>query len=162
MTEPKGPIARLPEPNHLGIVVKDLGQAARYYESHFGWGPFRGAEMDMKRFAYHYRGRPSTARVRVAAGYCGPMPVELFQPLEGESIYGEFLQQKGEGLHHLGFVVEDFDQTLKALVHEGLEQIAHGGSPRGSFAYLDTGKVGGVVFEILSYSPFGGQAGAAG
>lgn len=149
------PRVKLPAPSHLGIVVGDLDRAVRYYESRFGWGPFGATEMDMKAFDYHFRGRPSAARVRVAAGYCGAMPVELFQPVEGESIYAEFFREKGEGLHHLGFVVEDYEGALAALAGDGMETIAHGRSSRGSFAYLDTGRVGGVVFEILSYSPFG-------
>ena len=153
---------RLPAPSHLGIVVADLERAVRYYESFFGWGPFRAAEMDMKAYEYHFRGRPSDARVRVASGYSGLMPVELFQAVEGESIYAEFFKKRGEGLHHLGFVVEDFAGTLATLAAEGMEQIAHGKSPRGSFAYLETDRVGGVVFEILSYSPFGGQRERAG
>jgi len=157
MMQREGLKVKLPAPSHLGIVVKDLEQALRYYESQFGWGPFRSAEMDMKSYDYHFRGRPSTARVKVAAGYCGSMPIELFQAVEGDSIYAEFFRDKGEGLHHLGFVVEDFDGTLAALIKEGLEPIAHGKSPQGSFAYLNTDKVGGVVFEILSYSPFGRQ-----
>jgi hypothetical protein len=44
---------------------------------------------------------------------------------------------------------------MATLKEEGLEPVFHGKLPHGSFAYLDTDRVGGVVFELLSNSPFG-------
>ena len=90
--------ARLPAPSHMGIVVKDLDEAIRYYDTLFGWGPFQVREMDLKRFpGFVFRGQPGTGRFKVAIGRSGPMVIELFQPLEGESPYAEFARAKGAG-----------------------------------------------------------------
>ena len=155
MTERQEPRVKLPAPSHMGNVVKDLDQAIHYYDTFFGWGPFQVREVDMKRFPNFFRGKPGTGRFKVAIGRCGSMVIELFQAMEGETPYAEFSGAKGEGIHHLGFQLEDFDIALAALTEGGMESIFHGKSPQGSFAYLNTDKVGGVVFELLSYSPFG-------
>ncbi len=154
MTEVREPRVRLPAPSHMGIVVKDLEQAVPYYESLFGWGPFRARTMDLKRFpGFFFRGQPAACRFRVAIGQSGSMVVELFQPLEGESPYAEFARARGEGLHHLGFHIDDVDGAVAALAQEGIVPVFHGKSPQGSFAYLDTDRIGGLVVELLNFSP---------
>jgi len=71
--------------------------------------------------------------------------------VEGKNIYTEFLDSKGEGLHHLGFLVDDLDAMLAELAKEGIEPVFHKGYPgRGvAFAYLNSDKVGGVMFELI-------------
>ncbi len=140
----------------MGIVVKDLDKAIPYYDTLFGWGPFQVREMDLKRFpGFIFRGKPGTGRFKVGMGRSGSMIIELFQPLEGESPYAEFARTKGEGLHHLGFQVDDFDGAVAGLADEGMTPAFHGKTPQGSFAYFDTDKIGGVVFELLNFSPVG-------
>ena len=149
------PRVKLPLPNHLGIVVKDMNQAIEYYSSIFGWGPFQVQEVDMKMFKLTFRGQPGSGRFKVAVGRSGSMVIELFQVLEGETPYTEFSEQKGEGVHHLGFQVDDLDRALADLAKEGIQPIFHGRFGQGAFAYLNSDKVGGVMFELLNFSPFG-------
>jgi methylmalonyl-CoA/ethylmalonyl-CoA epimerase len=154
MAERQEPRVKLPSPFHLGIVVKDLDQAIGYYDSLFGWGPFKVQEIDMKKFPFTFRGKPGSGRFKVAAGQSGSMLIELFQVIEGETPYTEFSKEKGEGVHHIGFRIEDFDRALAVLAKEGVEPIFHGELPQGAFAYFDTDKVGGVVFELINFPPF--------
>lgn len=154
MTETEKPRVKLPAPSHMGIVVKDLDEAIRYYDTLFGWGPFRVRTMDVKRFpGFFFRGQPAACRFKVALGHSGPRVIELFQPLEGESPYAEFARAKGEGLHHLGFQIDDVDGAVAALSREGITPMFHGKSPQGSFAYFDTDRIGGIVVELLDFSP---------
>jgi methylmalonyl-CoA/ethylmalonyl-CoA epimerase len=155
MAKQKESRVKLPAPNHLGIVVKDMDQAMEYYSSTFGWGPFEVQEVDMKMFPFTFRGQPGSGRFKVAIARLGSMVVELFQVLEGDTPYSDFHQQKGEGVHHLGFQVDDFDAALATLTQEGIEPIFHGRFGDGAFAYFNTDKIGGVVFELLNFSPFG-------
>ena len=39
----------------------------------------------------------------------GPVLYELMESVEGPSILEEFLDERGEGLHHLGYLVPDID-----------------------------------------------------
>jgi len=49
-----------------------------------------------------YRGKTGRFKMRVALANAGPVQIELMQPLYDETIYDEFAQRKGYGLHHLG------------------------------------------------------------
>ena len=67
----------------------------------------------------------------------------------GENIYREFLEAKGEGLHHVGFSVTDLDDRLAELKKQGVGVLFSGKTERASFAYLEPGKTGGVIFELI-------------
>lgn len=85
--------------------------------------------------------------IRVAQ--VGQVELELIQPLEGESIYKEFLEKKGEGLHHLSFFVHDIDEEEARLTKQGFKALASGRRPGGGFTYFETDRVGGVVMELI-------------
>ena len=137
----------LPPLHHVGIVVKGIEKASEYYMSTFGIGPFPIREAHME--GVLLRGRPVSPRIKVGSAQSGDVQIELIQPVEGESVYAEFLSTHGEGLHHLGFIVSDFDAEMAKLTALGIKPIFTRKSARNSFAYLDTDKVGGVIFEIL-------------
>lgn len=147
------PLVTLPAPSHMGIVVKSVDDAVLYYQK-FGWGPFQARILDTGKYpGFMFRGQPAKTRFKVAIGHSGTMLVELFQPLEGESPYAEFARAKGEGLHHLGFLVPDFEAAWAALTAGGFEPVFHGKNPGRSFAYFATDKAGGVMFEVLDFAP---------
>jgi 4-hydroxyphenylpyruvate dioxygenase-like putative hemolysin len=63
-------------------------------------------------------------------------------------VHLEFLRQHGEGIHHLGFRVEDFEAKLQQAKAMGFEVLQTG--PFGRFyAYLDTRRQGGIIFELI-------------
>jgi len=57
--------------------------------------------------------------MRVAFAKIGDVEWELIQPLDDKSIYAEFLEKHGEGLHHVAFDVENFHETLTFCRAEG-------------------------------------------
>jgi methylmalonyl-CoA epimerase len=130
-------------------VVKDIDRAIQYYTSTFGMGPFSVLDVDME--GVLLRGKPTSAKIKVAFADSGPLQVELIQPVEGKSIYTEFLDSKGEGLHHLAFQVDDLDTMLTGLAKEGIEPIWQQRLPQFgiAFAYLNTDRIGGVIFELI-------------
>ncbi len=138
----------LPPVDQVGLVVRDLEQTAAFYHSTFGWGPF-SIVPEVRFDGANLRGRPADSSIKVGFAGSGPLQIELIQPLEGENIYTEFLRAGHEGLHHLGFRVDDFDGALAGFHRKGIEPIfwKHFGST--AFAYLDTAGVGGVMAEIL-------------
>jgi 4-hydroxyphenylpyruvate dioxygenase-like putative hemolysin len=78
----------------------------------------------------------------------------LFQIVEGRSpVHAEFLEKKGEGVHHLGFYVseEEKEQMIAVLsdIGVGVAQSAKVNG-RGSNAFIDTEKVGGLFFELIA------------
>ena len=76
--------------------------------------------------------------------------MEIIQPLSGRTIYQDFLDSGRQGLHHLGFdVYGDMDERLKAYAELGVGVLMSGKGPNRAFAYLDTERIGGVIFELL-------------
>lgn len=136
----------LPEVGQVGVVVKDVQKAAEYYTSNFGIGPFKIFDYRFENGQVH--GRPATFKLRLGFARMGQVVLELIQVLEGETIYKEFLEKKGEGLHHLCFYVSDFDEKVAAFARKGIGVIQGARYPEGGFAYLDTEKVGGVILEL--------------
>jgi len=155
MTKEQEPRVKLPPVQQVSIVVEDMDRAIEYYSSTFGIGPFKVVDIDME--GVLLRGKPISTTIKVAFAKSGPLQVELIQPVEGKNIYTEFLDSKGEGLHHLGFQVDDLDAILAELAKEGIEPVFHKGYPgRGTaFAYLNSDKIGGVIFELIEQKSLG-------
>jgi methylmalonyl-CoA/ethylmalonyl-CoA epimerase len=149
MTKQQKPGVKLPPVQQVCIVVKDIDRAIEYYTSTFGMGPFSAVDVDME--GVLLRGKPISTKIKVAFADSGPLQIELIQPVEGKNIYTEFLDSKGEGLHHLGFQVDDLDAMLTELAKEGIEPIWHQRLPQFgiAFAYLNTDRIGGVIFELI-------------
>jgi len=56
----------------------------------------------------------------------GDIQIQLCQPGEGKSPYKDFLEKKGEGVYHLGFVVDDVDGSEAKLKEMGLQVLSSG------------------------------------
>jgi len=151
MTQTKEPRVKLPPVEQIGIVVNDVDKAIEFYTSVFGWGPFRVVESDIKGFSY--RGKIGDARLKTALAKSGPVEIELIEVLDGETAHTDFIKEKGEGLHHLRFRVNDIDGIIAELAKDGVKPVmAKNFEEFGiSFAYLDTEKTAGVMVELIEY-----------
>ena len=136
----------------VAYVVRDIAEAETRFQQWLGvpsW--FR---MDNMEFGADcsYRGRPSDSAAHLSVGWLRDTQVELIEPLRGESLYREFLEAKGPGLHHIAFDVPDFAATIAALSEAGLELLAKGRvGPGSEFAYFDCETAGASVVEILGF-----------
>ena len=76
----------------------------------------------------------------------------MIQVVEGESVHSKFLEERGEGLHHLGFFVKDLEKELARLEKDGIKVLERGevlGTVK--FAYIDTKETLGVVLELIQW-----------
>jgi methylmalonyl-CoA/ethylmalonyl-CoA epimerase len=122
--------------DHIGIVVRDCDKVIESWSALFGMGPWTFREMG-----------GGSVKLRVAAGYLGSIRIDLIQPVAGKVLHSEYLEEHGEGLHHLGFYVDDVDAAAASLVKMGSKILIN--NP-GNYVYLDTGGPGGVIFELMS------------
>jgi len=99
-----------------------------------------------------YRGQPADFRLDLSLAYAGDTQFEVIRPLSGPSLYTEFLESRGPGLHHLGFLVKDFDDAARTYRENGY-QVAQSGVFGGStrFAYYDTEAQCGAIMELIEY-----------
>lgn len=137
----------LPSMSQIGIVVKDMGKTIEYYEKVLGLGPFVRPDIIYKE--KHYYGKPVNSEWIM--GFCslGSVELELIQPITGPTIYHDFLKEKGEGIHHLGFDVKDIEKKLALCEEMGIKIIQGGQGATSRFEYLDTKEIGGVIFELI-------------
>ena len=136
----------LPDVSQIGVVVEDLDRAVAFYESVFGLGPFRIQEAEAPNV--WDRGEEKRIKARLGFTTLGQVEIEFIHIIEGDSFHLEFLRQHGEGLHHLGFKVKDFQANLEQAKAMGFEVLQMG--PFGRFyAYLDTRRCGGIIVELI-------------
>jgi len=126
--------------HHLGVAVHDLDEAVDTYERLFG------AEIE-------HRGAVEDQGVEAAAVLVGSGRVELLAPLGAETPVGKFLANRGPGMHHVAYEVDDVRAELDRLSAEGAELID--AEPRqGLFglqvAFVHPDAVHGVLTEVVS------------
>ena len=135
----------------VGVVVKDLDKTVEYLTS-LGMGPFQISTVTHPSATVH--GEKVFYQVRLAKSQQGPVELELIEYQKGKTIHKEFLDERGEGLHHIKFTVKDINATVNRFAEKGIEPLqqdrAVGG---GGMAYLDTAKIGGVIIEVSQRSP---------
>jgi len=131
----------------VGILVRDVSEAAKKLEKLIGIGPFEILEPDYRDLTY--RGKSGKFKVRIALARAGPIQIELMQPLRGETIYDEFAERRGYGLHHLGIKTDNMEQSVKEMQEKGFRVIQSGNRPGVKWAYLSTEDQTDVIFELL-------------
>lgn len=139
--------------DQIGLVVHDLHAVTQELTRLFGIGPFRIFEWPVEGIDPQatYHGQPADFRLLLAFAKVGKTQIEVIQPLEGENVFSDFLQERGPGLHHVRLNTPDFDQGVASLMESGIENIASGtGVHHGSkWAYFDTSKLlGGMLVEM--------------
>lgn len=136
------------------LIVEDLDEAMENYWKLFGIGPWHvytyGKPL-VKKMTYH--GKPSEYRMRIALSYIGPLRIELIEPLEGDTVYRDFVEEHGYGVHHFGVLVEDMEAAIAQAEACGLAMTQDGSGfgldGDGHYAYLDTEDKIGVTIELI-------------
>lgn len=147
----------LNRPVQIGIVVRDLDRSTKLLGSLFGIGPFRFIEWPNRPDSkYFYRGTQEHIKIRQAFVQVGPLELELIQPMEGNrNAYREFLDEKGGGIHHLLFEVDDIEGALADLSASGVGVLQSGTGirPGTRWALLDTQDLLGFLLELRRRAP---------
>ena len=138
----------------VAILVENLEEAVENYHRLFGidnWHFYTYGKPLVKKMSYH--GKPVEYKMRVALSYLGPMRIELIQPLEGETVYADFIRDHGYGLHHLGVLVDDMEDAVTQAEAAGVKMLmdgsGFGSDGDGHYAYLDTEKLIGASIELI-------------
>ena len=145
---------QLPDIAQICIIVPDIERATEIYWERFGVGPWHfytyGKPL-VKRMTRH--GKPYDYKMRVALSYIGKMRIELIQPIEGDTVYSEFIEKHGYGVHHLGVLTDNMQGSLKLAEECGLEMTQDGAGfgpdDDGHYAYLDTDDLLGTTIELI-------------
>ena len=133
----------------VGFVVRDMDQAVKRFSA-LGFGPFAPMPLPPGTKAW-FRGQPNDARVDLKTTTIGNVALELLHPVSGQSPHKEFLDSKGEGIHHVMFAVDDIGYEIDRLTKLGatiIFKVSFGNDVSSEVFYLDLGG-SGLVFELI-------------
>ena len=139
----------------LGWVVKDLDAVVGYWEMLGLKDVHRAGVLEFQDITY--RGKKTPLSFKMAIGRIGDVEIEWVQPVKGKSIFDEFLQKHGEGIHHLAFAMptpEKLHEQLKYFKSKGASPVQQGTwqgtKGQGHFAFVDLGPQGaGLTLELF-------------
>ena len=140
-------------PFQVAIVVHDVREAADRYSKLWGIEDWTFVENGPENMTgLHYMGEPADFSMRLALTGSDPQ-LELLQPLEGPSILADWLERRGEGMHHLGVLVASVDETIAQMAEAGIACVQHGygfgADGSGAFAFFDTEAELGCLIEAI-------------
>ena len=130
-------MAKLTKINHVAVVVSDIDQALKF------WQDAMGIEVD------HIEDVPSQ-KSTVAFLPVGESEVELVKPTSAETGAGKFLAERGGGMHHLCFEVDNIVEMLADLKTKGVRLINEEPIelPGRKMAFVHPKSTGGVLVEL--------------
>ena len=154
MPEPSPAKVKVEKISQVAIAVNDLPLVVENYWSILGIGPwniYAWEYPDVYERTYH--GQPAWSREKICHAQVGGVEFELMQPVDGPSLYRDFLEEHGEGIHHLQFLVDDLDETVGILTGEhgfvSLQSGSCGRSEKGcryNYMYLEAL---GCIWEVV-------------
>ncbi len=130
-------MAKVTKINHVAIAVHDIESAAAF------WKTALGLEIE------HIEDVPSQ-KSTVAFLPIGESEVELVQPTSDDTGLAKFLAEKGGGIHHLCFEVDDIESMLAELKGKGVRLINETPQvlPGRKMAFVHPKSTGGVLVEL--------------
>jgi catechol 2,3-dioxygenase-like lactoylglutathione lyase family enzyme len=150
-------LLHMPSLAQIGLYVKDLEKATRQYEELFGIGPWLILEGET--VSCVDRGCEAQVKGRLAMGYSGKIQLELIQITGGSNLYLDTLGGLEEGIHHMGFAVNNLEERLQACREAGIEVLQRATLKQLGmtidYAYLDTREQVGVILEFIQSSFLG-------
>ena len=129
----------LTEIDHVAIAVNDLGDAIDYYRETFG------AVVEHREIVES--DGVEEALVKVADSY-----IQLTRSVRDDSPIARFLANRGEGLHHIAYRVDDCAEALEALVAAGataIDKAPRPGSRGTTVAFVHPKGSFGTLIELV-------------
>ena len=130
---------QLTEIDHVAIAVADLEAAIAYYEETFG------CSVDHREVIE--KDGVEEALLKVADSY-----VQLLTPIRDDSPVAKYLASKGEGIHHIGYRVDNCAEALervKAAGHRVIDEVPRPGSRGTTVAFVHPKGAFGTLIELV-------------
>ena len=124
--------------DHVGIAVKDLEQAKKFYTEMLGI-PAMGEEVVAEQ------------KVKVCFIPCGDSEIELLESTEPDGPIAKFIEKKGEGIQHIALNVDNIENALADSKEKGVRLIDEKpryGAGGASIAFVHPKSTGGILLEL--------------
>jgi methylmalonyl-CoA/ethylmalonyl-CoA epimerase len=128
---------------HIGIAVRNLEESIKYYEGVFGLKCYAVEEV-------------KDQKVRTAFFKVGETKIELLESTEPDGPIAKFIEKKGEGVHHIAFMVKNLESSLAEVNSKGIQLIDNQprkGAEGMDIAFLHPKSTFGVLTELCEKKP---------
>jgi methylmalonyl-CoA/ethylmalonyl-CoA epimerase len=133
----------LTEIDHVAIAVRDLDAAVEYYRATYG--------VDVEHREVVERDGVEEALLPIAESY-----VQLLTPVRPDSPVAKWMEKRGEGIHHVGYRVDDCAAALervKAGGHQVIDEAPRPGSRGTTVAFVHPKTAFGTLIELVQENP---------
>ena len=134
---------RMNKIEHLGIAVKDLKASEQIFQDILGTAPYKREEV-------------ASEGVMTSFFMIGESKIELLQATSEDSPIAQFIDKKGEGIHHIAFAVEDIEAETARLKGEGFQALFEKpkkGADNKLVMFFHPKTTGGVLIELCQDIP---------
>lgn len=123
---------------HIGIAVKNLHEAIRFYEEVLGLKCYAVEEV-------------ADQKVKTAFFMVGQTKIELLESTSPDGPIGRFIENRGEGIHHIAFAVTGLKEKLEDVKSKGVRLVdeqPRKGAEGLNIAFLHPKSTFGVLTEF--------------
>lgn len=105
----------------VAIIVSDVDAKAKAWSTFLGMEPSKVLVTGpLETTGTEYKGEKTPARLKVAVFDLGGFELELMEPIDGPSVWRDFLEEHGDGLHHIGFEATGIDDAITSIEAQGM------------------------------------------
>ncbi|MBN1250775.1 MAG: methylmalonyl-CoA epimerase [Bacteroidales bacterium] len=125
---------------HIGIAVKSIEEAKKYYEEVLGLKCYSVEEV-------------TDQKVKTAFFQVGQTKIELLEATDENSAVAKFIEKRGEGIHHIAFAVENASKALQEAENKGIitiDKSSRKGAEGLDIGFLHPKSTFGVLTEFCS------------
>jgi len=123
---------------HVGIAVRNIDETLQVFEKILGLKHEKTLTLEER-------------KLKVAFLEAGETKIELCEPMDKEGTIAKFLQNRGEGIHHIAFKVTDIEDMLKQLKNKGvtlIDEVPRKGAEGGKIAFIHPKSTKSVLIEL--------------
>ncbi len=123
---------------HIGIAVKNMGEAIKYYENMLGLKCYAIEDVEDQ-------------KVKTAFFMVGQTKIELLESTSPDGPIGKFIEKKGEGIHHIAFAVKELQNSLDEVKSKNvilIDEKVRKGAEGLNIAFLHPKSTFGVLTEL--------------
>jgi methylmalonyl-CoA/ethylmalonyl-CoA epimerase len=129
--------------DHVGFVVADVETAIEFYSQAFDLTEWERISLPER-------------HALIAVAWLGETFVELIAPTSDQAAFARFLNEKGPGIHHIAYRVDDIQATLADLEVRGvplIDKVARPGIHNTLVAFVHPKAGGqGVLVELVQHT----------
>jgi methylmalonyl-CoA epimerase len=129
--------------DHLGIAVKSLDDALKFYRDQLG--------LDVSLRETVAQENVNVAMLPLGELRVGEPRIELLEPTGADSVIGKFIEKRGEGLHHIAVRVPDLNASVDKLRASGARLLNEPRTGAGGhlYVFVHPSSTGGVLLELI-------------